>query len=54
MQDMLISAGFSYLISSIKNPKKKAKFRTAFLKLFGLIWAQFQNDEEFKEVVGVE
>jgi hypothetical protein len=52
--DFFISAGFNYLISTVKNPKKKKQFRDAFLKLFKLIWGAFGSDEDFKAAVGVE
>lgn len=52
MEDVIINMGITALLGAIKNPKKKATFRRAFLKIFRAIWLQFGNDEEFKAVVG--
>jgi hypothetical protein len=54
MEDLLINMGITALLGAIKNPKKKATFKKAFLKIFKAIWTAFGNDEEFKAVVGVE
>jgi hypothetical protein len=54
MEEALANLGISYLLTMIKNPKKKATMKKVFLKVFKTIWAQFQNDPEFKAVVGVE
>lgn len=52
--DFAIDMGVAALLRAIKNPKKKEQFRRAFLKVFKVIWTQFQNDKEFQEVVGIE
>ena len=45
--ELLISMGFSILLSTVKNPKSKEKFRKAFLKVFNAIKAAYPNDPDF-------
>jgi hypothetical protein len=54
MEEVLANLGISYLLTTIKNPKKKATMKKVFLKVFAAIWNQFSNDADFKAVVGVE
>jgi hypothetical protein len=39
---------FSILLSTIKNPDSRAKFKSAFLKVFRAIRAAFPNDPDFE------
>lgn len=52
MEEIMIQAGFTWVLSTIKNPKSKAKYKAVILKVFKTIWVAFANDPEFKAVVG--
>jgi hypothetical protein len=54
MDDFLIQAGFTWVLSTVKNPKKKAQYKAVILKVFKTIWLKFADDPDFQEVVGVE
>jgi hypothetical protein len=48
MDELLINAGFSWLLATVKNPQKKATFKKAFLKLFNAIKFAYANDPDFQ------
>jgi hypothetical protein len=52
VEGILIEAGFTWVINTIKNPKKKTQYKAVILKVFKTIWTHFANDPEFKTVVG--
>ena len=51
MEDLLINAGFTWVLTAIKDPKSRAKYKAVILKVFKVIWSLFGTDPEFQEVV---
>ncbi|MEX2030017.1 MAG: hypothetical protein WD906_03495 [Anaerolineales bacterium] len=52
MEDLLINAGFTWVLSTIKDPNNRAKYKAVILKVFKVIWTLFGTDPEFQAVVG--
>ncbi len=48
MEDMYIQMAFTLVLSAIKNPAKKAKFRAVILKAFNAIKTAYADDPDFK------
>lgn len=52
MEDFLINAAFTWVLSAIKDPNTRSKYKAVILKVFKVIWTQFGTDPEFQTVVG--
>lgn len=48
MQDMLISMGINVLITLVRDPKGRGKWRKALLKVFREIAIAFRQDADFQ------
>jgi hypothetical protein len=47
MEDLYVSMAVSVLLSTIKNPDKKAKLKTVFLKVYQTIKTVYAGDPDF-------
>jgi hypothetical protein len=45
--DLIINIGISAILTSIKNPAKKASLKKAMLKVFNAIKTAYAGDEDF-------
>lgn len=52
MEDLLIEAGFTWVLSAIKKPEIREKYKAVILKVFKVIWTVYSSDPEFQAVVG--
>lgn len=52
MDDLLINAGFTWVLTAIKDSNLRAKYKPVILKVFKVIWAIFGTDPEFQAVIG--
>lgn len=52
MEDLLINAGFTWVLNAIKDPKTRGTYKAVILKVFKVIWTQFGSDAEFQDVIG--
>lgn len=48
MDEMMIQMAFAVVLSTVKNPDKKAKLKKAFLKVFKTIKATYADDPDFQ------
>ncbi len=57
MNNWWIDFAFSVVITLLRqivgDPPEKAAYSKIFLKVFSLIWGNFQNDQRFRAVVGL-
>ncbi len=51
MDDLLIQAGFSWVLTAVKDSNLRDKYKPVILKVFKVIWLVFGADPEFKAVV---
>ncbi len=54
MNDLLIQMAVSILLSTVKNPEKRAELKRAMLKVRNQINLAYQDDPDFWPVVPVE
>jgi hypothetical protein len=54
MDDLLINAGFTWVLTAIKDANLRAKYKPVILKVFKVIWMLFGTDPEFKAVVAAK
>lgn len=52
MEELLIEAGFTWVLSAIKKPEIREKYKAVILKVFKVIWTVYGGDPEFQAVVG--
>lgn len=51
MDDLLINAGFTWVLTAIKDANLREKYKPVILKVFKVIWLLFGSDPEFQAVV---